>query len=82
MQKVLALREEGPTALGPAMLVSIELAAQGKPGSKVIICTDGIANVGLGSLEEAAEEGEQFYEQCAQLAAGKGLEVNIISIEG
>lgn len=38
----------GSTALGPGLLSSIELASKGDVGSKVILCTDGEANVGLG----------------------------------
>jgi len=53
----------GATALGPALLSSIALASQGKPGSKVIICTDGLANMGLGNLEDpkSLSESEEFY---------------------
>uniref|UniRef100_A0AAY3ZU16 VWFA domain-containing protein n=1 Tax=Denticeps clupeoides TaxID=299321 RepID=A0AAY3ZU16_9TELE len=43
--------EHGATALGPAALISIAMASQ-YPGSKVIICTDGRANIGLGQLEQ------------------------------
>lgn len=45
------MEENGPTALGPAIISSVTLASKGKAGSKVIICTDGLANVGLGSLD-------------------------------
>jgi hypothetical protein len=41
----------GATALGPAVIAAIELASKGAPGSIVFICTDGLANVGLGSLD-------------------------------
>ena len=41
------LHTNGCTALGPGLLASIELAAKGAIGSKVIICTDGEANCGL-----------------------------------
>lgn len=41
----------GATALGPAILSAIELASKGAAGSTVMICTDGLANVGLGSLD-------------------------------
>lgn len=41
----------GMTALGPGLLSGISLAANAK-GSKVIICTDGCANVGIGSLPD------------------------------
>jgi hypothetical protein len=43
-------REEGSTALGPAVLVAVAMAAA-RAGSRVVICTDGLANQGLGSLE-------------------------------
>jgi hypothetical protein len=39
-KKLYQLEESGSTALGPALLVSTAIAAQ-KPGSKVILCTDG-----------------------------------------
>lgn len=48
----MSLEETGPTALGPALLVSIALASEGPPGSSVILCTDGLANVGLGAFDE------------------------------
>ena len=51
--KVMGIEETGPTALGPAVLSSVALAAEGKPGSTVIICTDGLANIGLGAFDEA-----------------------------
>jgi hypothetical protein len=52
----MALEETGPTALGPAVLTSIALAAEGAPGSTVIVCTDGLANVGIGSFDEVFTE--------------------------
>jgi len=52
-KKVLAIEETGPTALGPAVLTSVALASEGKPGSTVVICTDGLSNVGLGAFDEA-----------------------------
>jgi hypothetical protein len=48
----MALEETGPTALGPALLTSIAMAADGKPGSSVVLCTDGLANVGLGGFDD------------------------------
>ena len=39
------------TALGPAVLTSIAMASYGSKGSSVVICTDGLANVGLGRLD-------------------------------
>ena len=78
------LEETGPTALGPAIATSIAMAAQGAPGSQVVICTDGLANVGLGSFEDPQNkvESDEFYQKLGQLAKSKGLTVNIVSIIG
>ena len=64
-QKLFDLEENGATALGPALLSAIVLASQ-RAGSRVIVCTDGLANVGLGSFEDLKTEAEidateQFY---------------------
>ncbi|ETO09581.1 hypothetical protein RFI_27796 [Reticulomyxa filosa] len=82
-EKLWSLVEKGQTALGPALVVSIALAAQ-KSGSQVILCTDGLANIGLGNLdvtrEEDVETAEQWYAQVAHWALEKGVVVNVISI--
>lgn len=52
-KKLMSLEETGPTALGPAVATSIAMAAEGGPGSQVVICTDGLANIGLGAFDEA-----------------------------
>lgn len=85
--KLHQLEETGPTALGPAVLTSVALACEGKPGSIVVICTDGLANIGLGAFDdvktqEALLKVESFYEQVGQLAQKHGVTVNIVSIEG
>jgi Mg-chelatase subunit ChlD len=48
--KIGKLKEKGRTALGPALLTAVTMAGEGSPGSMVIVCTDGLANVGLGSF--------------------------------
>jgi hypothetical protein len=105
--KLFGLEESGPTALGPALLVCIGMAAQ-SPGSEVlptptfpartaaaaaaaaapafnmlntcdfgsrtihhtqiVVCTDGLSNVGLGQLDDLntearKSESESFYER-------------------
>lgn len=68
------LEEGGATALGPALLMATTMAGQ-HPGSKVIICTDGKANVGLGRLDVEGEEMDresQFYEGIGKEAADQG----------
>lgn len=72
-KKLMSIEETGPTALGPAVLTSIAMALDGKPGSTVVICTDGLANVGLGSFDDVKSvedlaKVEAFYERIGQLA--------------
>ena len=83
----MSLEETGPTALGPAVLTAIAMAAEGAPGSSVIVCTDGLANVGLGNFDEIFSEEDtkkvdEIYERMGQYAKSKGVTVNIVSIEG
>lgn len=64
----MSIEETGPTALGPAALTSIAMAAEGAPGSTVVLCTDGLANIGLGAFDEAKTPEEvakvdEFYER-------------------
>jgi hypothetical protein len=86
-RELMNIEETGPTALGPALLSSIALVSNGKPGSTVVLCTDGLANIGLGAMDEISSEAEikkvdEFYERIGQIAKDKGITVNIISIEG
>ncbi|XP_061108328.1 circularly permutated Ras protein 1 isoform X2 [Conger conger] len=80
-QKVKELREYGATALGPAALVSIAMASR-YMGSKVIICTDGRANIGLGELEQASTSSPFFYNELAKEAADSGVIVSVLTFEG
>lgn len=86
--KLMSMEETGPTALGPAVATSIAMAAaSGLQGSQVVICTDGLANVGLGSFDEAVTDDdfaqiEKFYTTLGEFAKEKGLTINIISIIG
>jgi hypothetical protein len=49
------------TALGPAILTSVALAAnEGKSGSSVFVCTDGLANYGLGKMDREKEDDKQY----------------------
>jgi len=59
------IEASGATSLGPAVVSAIELAGKGSPGSAVVICTDGLANIGLGSLDLPSEEAKQFYAELA-----------------
>lgn len=72
---VFDLEEKGQTALGPALLLSVMLASR-HPASKVIVCTDGMANIGLGSLDTSSDEdaaaATNYYTDIADLAKAKG----------
>jgi hypothetical protein len=88
LKAVWELEESGATALGPALLLGIALAGAA-PGSQVILCTDGLANQGLGSLEQqaAADAGKKreqvaFYLECAEQAILKGVSVSVLSLLG
>jgi hypothetical protein len=48
------VKAEGQTALGPALLASVSIASKGI-GNSVILCTDGLANRGLGNLSIPTE---------------------------
>lgn len=81
----MALEETGPTALGPAVLTSIALAGEGTPGSSVIVCTDGLANVGLGNFDEIYSEEDNkkvddLYMKIGEYAKSNGVTVNIVTI--
>ena len=52
LQQVDQLTVGSGTALGPALVLGIGLC-EGTQGSKIILCTDGLANVGVGSMGEA-----------------------------
>lgn len=72
--------EKGPTALGPALLFSQELCKNaGK--SEIIICTDGLSNVGVGSLENN-KSADKFYEEIGKSARKSNCVISIMSIEG
>lgn len=73
---------KGQTALGPALVSAIEVASKGSPGSTVILCTDGLANIGIGLLDPLTEENKNLYEQLAQLSKERNISVNIMTIKG
>lgn len=80
--KIEKAEAKGQTALGPALVAAIEVASKGSKGSTVVLCTDGLANIGVGALEHADEAKEKFYEQVAADAKAKNVAVSIITIKG
>jgi len=51
VKKLNKTEARGQTALGPALLSAIDVASKGSKGSTVVLCTDGLANIGVGALE-------------------------------
>lgn len=75
-QRLLSLEESGPKAL----LAAVSLAGQGGVGSKVILCTDGIANVELGSLDLELEidAADGFYQRVGEIAKRSGVGISVV----
>ncbi|XP_073330514.1 circularly permutated Ras protein 1 [Pagrus major] len=85
VHRVKDFKEHGATSLGPAVLASVAMASR-YPGSKVILCTDGRANIGLGTMEETSSLSSSltpyFYQQLAQQAVGSGVIISVMTFEG
>ncbi|XP_070190102.1 circularly permutated Ras protein 1-like isoform X2 [Littorina saxatilis] len=83
-EKVFGLEEGGSTALGPALIIALSMASK-HPGSKVIICTDGKSNEGVGKVENvtaADPDPDDFYEGVAKTANDKGVSISVVTIKG
>ena len=75
------IEEEGATALGPAVLLSLSLLKNAKIGSRIFLCTDGMSNLGIGSLEENKEKAAEFYKRIGNMAKEKGIVISLITFE-
>jgi len=73
-----ALKPCGNTALGPALAVSVGLAS-GHPGTRIVLCTDGMANNGVGAIKNSSEVCP-FYNSIACRAAEEGTCISIVTM--
>ena len=82
LQKLKDIESGGSTALGPGLLAATAIASKGKPGSKVILCTDGLANIGIGAVDNAkkAVESSKFYEKLGLFAKERGISISLICL--
>lgn len=55
MNNINKIEAKGATALGPALITALNIVEKGSLGSSVILCTDGLANIGIGQLEPYSE---------------------------
>ncbi len=76
------IEAKGQTALGPALVASVELAARAGAGSQLILCTDGLANIGVGSLDPYTPDKKVFYDELALKGKTSNIVANIITIKG
>ena len=51
------------------------------PG-RVVLCTDGKANVGLGNIEGSETKYSPYYTELAERAKTKGVSVSVVSFTG
>jgi small GTP-binding protein len=86
LARLWALTESGATALGPALSVALAVARRGAVGSRVTLCTDGLANVGVGALdggdEAARDAGKLTYIELGEQAKLSGVAVSLLSLIG
>lgn len=77
---VSGLRPSGNTALGPALAVSVGLAGK-NTGAKIVLCTDGMANNGVGAIKNRNQT-VPFYADLGRHAAEEGTMISVITMEG
>ena len=73
--------ENGSTALGPAVLLSLSLLKNAKIGSRIFLCTDGMSNLGVGDISQNREEAKNYYTKIGDMAKQKGIVINLITFE-
>ncbi|CAE8684637.1 unnamed protein product [Polarella glacialis] len=74
------LKPCGNTALGPALAVAVGLASC-RTGSKIVLCTDGMANNGVGAIGDRNSV-VPFYGDIGLRAAEEGTCISIVTMEG
>jgi hypothetical protein len=76
-----ATEENGSTALGPAVLMSLSLLKSAKIGSRIFLCTDGMSNLGVGNISENKDNAKDFYIKIGEMAKEKGIIINLITFQ-
>ncbi|XP_055865735.1 circularly permutated Ras protein 1-like isoform X2 [Biomphalaria glabrata] len=78
---VRSLKCDGQTALGPALVVAQGMVI-GSKGSKIIICTDGVSNVGIGNLDSTPpQEIATFFKNVIQRGKDSGTSISVLSFD-
>ncbi|MFW9768020.1 MAG: hypothetical protein ACFFF9_13890 [Candidatus Thorarchaeota archaeon] len=77
---VQALRDQGGTALGPAVGMAYVIAKHRNVG-RVVLLTDGLANEGIGALEGyQVTPASQYYEDLGKMFMELGTAVDVVGI--
>lgn len=82
LQLINGLQENGATALGPSLLIAEQLCSlySTQTKSEIILCTDGLSNIGVGNLEKDSKS--NFYAEIGEKAKSARSIISIMSIEG
>lgn len=82
LKKVESFKTSGCTALGPALAVAIGIAS-GHASSRVVLCTDGAANQGVGTISNGnTEMASTFYTTASLEAQQNNTVISVITCEG
>ncbi|MHA2360536.1 MAG: hypothetical protein ACXAB6_01220 [Candidatus Thorarchaeota archaeon] len=77
---VSALRDQGGTALGPAVCMGLTIAKHRNIG-RIVLLTDGLANEGIGALEGyQTTPANEFYENLGKMFMDQGTAVDVVGI--
>ena len=79
---VRSLSANGGTPLGPALSLSVGIAGC-HAGSRVMVFTDGVANIGVGLLTKYGDKYEDrsgFYRQVGATAAQCGVTISVVTV--
>ena len=76
------IKTSGSTALGPGIYSAIHLIGN-QTGGTIFLCTDGIANNGIGSLVKnmSEEEKKNIYKNIGKIACEFGITINLITFD-
>ena len=78
ISKIYNLNEDGCTALGPSILFSLSLLMNKNNGGRIFLCTDGLANQGIGSFDNL-NESIKFYKKIGEMAKIEEICINLIT---
>ena len=81
LESLKATEENGSTALGPAVLLSLSLLKNAKIGSRIFLCTDGMSNLGIGDISQDKDGAKAYYSKIGDMARDKGIVINLITFE-